>query len=34
MDILQVITQELGVQKLHVEASFKLIVVGKNLPFN
>ena len=33
MDILQVITQELGVQKWQVEAAVKLIDEGNNIPF-
>ena len=33
MDILQVITQELGVQKWQVEAAVKLIDEGNTIPF-
>ena len=34
MDILQVITQELGVQKWQVEAAVKLIDEGNTIPFH
>ena len=33
MDILQVITQELGVEKWQVEAAVKLIDEGNTIPF-